>query len=172
MSSTLTLAPRSIFSSGWNERAVQNSPLPTRTIPLPPASISSVTTALLPVIPRCLEVPFPTPEREPVQEGGTQDGHAENRGRDEPYGLHRDAEPKQGGREPHDGAEREEEQEERDGQKLTDEGKGRQHSPENDLPDSKSRASYVSLHHRRKRGTDLTLTHRPTIRPWPSDRTG
>src|SRR5919106_4423168 len=59
VSSTLTLVPRSIFSSGWRERAVQNSPLPTRTIPFPPASISSVTTALLPVIPRCPRYPSP-----------------------------------------------------------------------------------------------------------------
>src|ERR671911_695054 len=80
------------------------------------------------------EVTLPTPKREPVQEGGTQDDHAENRGREEPYGLDRDAESKQGGHEPHDSAEREEEQEERDGKKLTDEGKGRQRNPENDLP--------------------------------------
>src|SRR5829696_4606121 len=80
------------------------------------------------------EVPLSIPEREPVQEGGTQDDHAENRGREEPYGLDRDAESKQGGHKPHDSAEREEEQEERDGKKLTDEGKGRQRNPENDLP--------------------------------------
>src|SRR5215204_2710938 len=59
VSSTITLLPRSIFSSGCRERAVQNSPLPTRTIPFPPASISSVTTALLPVIPRCPRYPSP-----------------------------------------------------------------------------------------------------------------
>src|SRR5215212_8625106 len=80
------------------------------------------------------EVPLPIPEREPVQEGGTQDDHAEDRGREEPYGLDRDAESKQGSNEPHDSAKREEEQEERDGKKLTDEGKGRQRNPENDLP--------------------------------------
>src|SRR3954447_4783326 len=57
VSSTLTLVPRSIFSPGWRERAVQNSPLPTRTMPFPPASISSVTTALSPVMPRCRTYP-------------------------------------------------------------------------------------------------------------------
>src|ERR671912_282598 len=80
------------------------------------------------------EVPLSIPKREPVQEGGSQDDHAENRGRQEPYGLDRNAESKQGSYEPHDSAEREEEQEERYGKKLTDEGKGRQRNPENDLP--------------------------------------
>src|SRR5215208_270181 len=84
--------------------------------------------------PSVSEVSLSITKREPVQEGGTQDDHAEDRGREEPYGLDRDAESKQGGHEPHDSAKREEEQEERDGKKLTDEGKSRQRKPENDLP--------------------------------------
>src|ERR687893_2353519 len=84
--------------------------------------------------PTVSEVHFPPPKSEPVQEGWTQDNHAENRGREEPYGLDRDTESEQGSDEPDNSAEREEEQEERDSKKLTHEGKRRQRNPENDLP--------------------------------------
>ena len=53
MPSTRTFAPFLIPSPAYIARAVQNSPLPTRTVPLPPGSMGSVTTALAPVMPRC-----------------------------------------------------------------------------------------------------------------------
>ena len=125
--------PRSIFSSGWRERAVQNSPVPMRTVPFPPASISSVTTALSPVIPRCPVYPSPPRKASRFKKAGRRITMLSTEAATNPTAWTRDPDPEQGRNEPDDGAKREEEQEERDGKKLPDEGKSRQNGPENDL---------------------------------------